>query len=460
VTPAPEHQPHTVDLEFRGRVLTEDGIVLRRVAVSDGRVVTVESLSDWAPTLAHEPGSLVVELAEDEVLLPGLVDTHVHVNEPGRTEWEGFVTATRAAAAGGVTTLLDMPLNSVPATTSVAALEVKRAAADGACAVDVGFWAGAVPDSLGRLADLHAAGVFGLKCFLLDSGVPEFPPLSAEQLRAAMTEIAAFDGLLIVHAEDPDVIAAHAVAHTTSYAEFLGSRPPEAETSAIATVVAAARETGCRAHVVHLSAADALPVIARARAEGVRLTVETCPHYLTLAAEQVADGQTQFKCCPPVRGAANADLLWQGLAEGLIDTVVSDHSPSTADLKLLDEGDFGAAWGGISSLQLGLPLVWTAARQRGHSLEDVVGWMARRPAEVAGVRGKGRIEVGSAADLAVFAPDAELTVDVARLRHRNPVSPYHGQTLTGVVRATYLAGRRVADDATEGRLLSREEARA
>jgi allantoinase len=461
VSAGEEHAPHTVDLEFRGRVLTEDGIVLRRVAVSGGRVVTVDSLSDWAPILAHEPGGAVVELAEDEVLLPGLVDTHVHVNEPGRTEWEGFASATRAAAAGGVTTLLDMPLNSIPATTSVPALEVKRAAAAGTCAVDVGFWAGAVPDSLGHLADLHQAGVFGFKCFLLDSGVPEFPPLAAAQLRAAMAEIAAFDGLLIVHAEDPDVIAAHAVAHTTSYAEFLGSRPPAAETSAIATVVAAARETGCRTHLVHLSAADALPDIARARAAGVRLTVETCPHYLTLAAEQIGDGQTQFKCCPPVRGAANADGLWQGLADGLIDLVVSDHSPATADLKLLDEGDFGAAWGGISSLQLGLPLVWTAARRRGHTLEDVVGWMARRPAEVAGVLGKGRIEVGAPADLVVFAPDAELTVDVARLRHRNPVSPYDGQTLTGVVRATYLAGQRVTDDvAAAGRLLAREEAPA
>jgi allantoinase len=452
--------PHAVELEFRGRVLTEDGVVLRRVAVSEGRVVAVESLSDWAPVLAHEPGSAVVTLADDEVLLPGLVDTHVHVNEPGRTEWEGFGTATRAAAAGGVTTLLDMPLNSIPATTTVPALEVKRAAAAAAgCAVDVGFWAGAVPDNLGRLAALHEAGVFGFKCFLLDSGVPEFPPLSPEQLRAAMTEIAAFDGLLLVHAEDPEVIAAHAVAHTTSYAEFLRSRPPAAETRAIATVIAAARETGCRTHVVHLSAADALPDIARARAAGVRLTVETCPHYLTLAAEQVRDGQTQFKCCPPVRGAANADRLWQGLADGLIDLVVSDHSPSTVDLKLLDTGDFAAAWGGISSLQLALPLVWTAARQRGHPLEDVVGWMARRPAAVAGVAGKGAIEVGGAADLLVFAPDDQLTVDVSRLRHRNPVSPYNGRTLTGAVRSTYLAGQPAGDGAAAGRLLSRQGAR-
>ncbi|SDT36552.1 allantoinase [Friedmanniella luteola] len=446
-----------VDLEFRGRVLTEDGVVLRRVAVSGGRVVTVESLSGQSPTVAHDADSTVIELADDEVLLPGLVDTHVHVNEPGRTAWEGFATATRAAAAGGVTTLVDMPLNSIPATTSVPALEVKRAAAQGAVAVDVGFWGGAVPASLGGLAALHAAGVYGFKCFLLDSGVPEFPALSATQLREAMGEIAAFDGLLVVHAEDPDVIAAHAVPHTTRYAEFLGSRPVEAELRAIDTVLAAARATGCRTHIVHLSAADALPTLAAARADGVRVTVETCPHYLTLAAERVGDGQTAFKCCPPVRDAANADRLWQGLVDGVVDVVVSDHSPATADLKLLAEGDFGAAWGGIASLQLGLPLVWTAARERGLGLEDVVRWMASGPADLVGLAGRGRVAVGSPADLVVLAPEEEHVVDAARLRHRNPVSPYDGQRLRGMVRRTYLAGRPVTDQTTAGRLLRREE---
>jgi allantoinase len=436
-----------VDRVFRGRVLTPDGILPRRVTVSDGRIVAVESVSDQAPTSTADDSPDEVVLAGDEVLLPGLVDTHVHVNEPGRTEWEGFATATRAAAAGGVTTILDMPLNSIPATTSVPALEAKRAAATGQCSVDVGFWAGAVPDSLGHLAALHEAGVYGFKCFLLDSGVPEFPPLSPAQLRAAMTEIAAFDGLLIVHAEDPQVIAEHARPHTVHYREFLDSRPPAAENTAIATVLDAARATGCRTHIVHLSSAEALPLIVAARADGVRLSVETCPHYLTLAAEDIADGQTQFKCCPPVRGAANADLLWAALADGVIDCVVSDHSPSTPELKLLDAGDFGAAWGGISSLQLGLPLIWTEARRRGHTLEDVVGWMAAAPAAITGLAGKGSVVVGQAADLVVFAPDARQTVDVTALEHRNPVSPYDGRTLDGVVRASYLAGRRV--DLTE-----------
>ena len=398
----------------------------------------------------------MVELADDEVLLPGLVDTHVHVNEPGRTEWEGFATATRAAAAGGVTTILDMPLNSIPATTSLAALEVKRATATGQVSVDVGFWAGAVPGSLGHLAELHAAGVYGFKCFLLDSGVPEFPPLSAGQLRQAMTEIAAFDGLLIVHAEDPEVIAAHGRDHTVHYREFLDSRPPAAETMAIDTVIAAARETGCRAHIVHLSSAEALPALAAARADGVRLTVETCPHYLTLCAEDIADGQTQFKCCPPIRDAANADRLWQALADGVIDFVVSDHSPSTVALKRLDEGDFGAAWGGISSLQLGLSLIWTEGRRRDHSLDTVIRWMATRPATIVGVPDKGSIAVGQDADLVVFAPDETYTVDVATLHHRNAVTPYHGRTLQGVVRATYLRGERVEEtEPPHGQLLTR-----
>jgi allantoinase len=399
----------------------------------------------------------VITLADDEVLLPGLVDTHVHINEPGRTEWEGFATATTAAAAGGVTTVLDMPLNSIPATTSVEALNIKRVAADGQARIDLGFWAGAVPESLGHLAELHAAGVFGFKCFLLDSGVPEFPPLSANQLRQAMAEIAAFDGLLIVHAEDPAVIEAHHRAHTVHYREFLDSRPPAAETTAIETVIAAARETGCRAHIVHLSSAEALPSLIAARADGVRISVETCPHYLTLQADEIADGQTQFKCCPPVRDAANRDQLWQALADGVVDFVVSDHSPSTIELKRFDEGDFGTAWGGISSLQLGLSLIWTEARERSHSLDEVVNWMATRPAQIVGVAGKGTIAVGHRADFAIFAPDESYTVDAAALHHRNAVTPYHGRTLTGVVRGSYLGGERVQiDGPPQGTLLTRE----
>jgi len=406
-------------------------------------------------------GGTVVELGDDVVLLPGLVDTHVHVNEPGRTEWEGFASATRAAAAGGVTTIVDMPLNSLPPTLDPDALAVKRAAATGQCVVDVAFWGGAVPGNLGRLRPLLDAGVMGVKCFLPDSGVPEFPALSAAQLVQAAEEVAAADGLLLVHAEDPGVLASAPEPAGRSYPAFLASRPAAAEDAAIVAVLDASRRTGARVHVVHLSSASALPTIAAAKADGVDVTVETCPHYLVLAAEQVPDGATAFKCCPPVRGEANRDALWAGLADGTIDQVVSDHSPCPADLKDLGTGDFGTAWGGISSLQLGLPLVWTEARRRGHDLGDVVRWMAEAPAALVGLATKGGIRVGAAADLVAFDPETAQVVDPARLQHRNPVSPYTGARLTGVVRRTWLAGTPVEVDGPQrpaGRLLARGEA--
>jgi allantoinase len=404
------------------------------VVVRDGKVAAVEPLG------STRPGARVVELGDDEVLLPGLVDSHVHVNEPGRTEWEGFASATRAAAAGGVTTIVDMPLNSIPPTVNVAALEQKRAVARDQAYVDVGFWGGAIPGNVADLRPLHDAGVFGFKCFLLHSGVDEFPHLEPDELEAAMRETASFDALMIVHAED-----SHAIDHATSpdgedYDHFLHSRPRGAENLAIAQVIELARWTAARAHILHLSSSDALPMIRSARADGVRLTVETCPHYLSFTAEEIPDGATQFKCCPPIREAANRELLWAGLADGSIDLVVTDHSPCTADLKRFDTGDFGQAWGGIASLQLGLPAVWTGARARGHTLADVVRWMAEGPARQTGLADKGRIATGAAADFVVFAPDEAFVVDVGRLHHKNPVSAYAGRTLTGTVRQTWLAG--------------------
>jgi allantoinase len=432
------------------RAVVGDREVAAAVHVRDGRITAVAAYDD--PT----GDSQVVDLADDEVLLPGLVDTHVHVNEPGRTEWEGFASATRAAAAGGVTTIIDMPLNSIPPTVTVEALETKRAVARDQSWVDVGFWGGAIPGNLADLRPLHEAGVFGFKCFLLHSGVDEFPHVSPAELRAALAETAGFDGLVIVHAEDPDAIDSAPQPEGRGYAGFLGSRPKEAEERAIADVVDAVRETGGRAHILHLSDADALPLLAAARGEGLQLSVETCPHYLTLEAEDIPDGATQFKCCPPIRERANRDLLWEGLASGLIGTVVTDHSPSTADLKLLDVGDFGQAWGGIAGLQLGLPAVWTEARRRGHGLADVVRWMGRNTADQVGLGDRGRIGVGARADLVVLAPDEEFTVDVAALHHKNPVSAYAGRTLTGVVRQTWLDGAPVDLDADpRGRLLTR-----
>ncbi|MDE3720084.1 allantoinase AllB [Nocardiopsis sp. N85] len=444
------------DLVVRAeRALTPDGERPITVGVREGRVTDVLDGADAPLT-----GDRELRAADDEVLLPGLVDSHVHVNEPGRTEWEGFASATRAAALGGVTTLVDMPLNSVPPTTTVAGLDAKRAAADGALAVDVGFWGGAVPensrsDATGELTALWTRGVFGFKAFLSPSGVDEFGHLSAGELTTAAEAIAAFDGLLIVHAEDPDVLAAAPVAAGRDYAAFLASRPDEAETRAIALVIETARRTGVRAHILHLSSAAALPLIARAREEGVRLTVETCPHYLTLAAETVPAGATGYKCCPPIRDEGNRDLLWRALRDGLVDCVVSDHSPSTPDLKDLDTGDFGTAWGGISGLQVGLPAVWTEARRRGVPLAEVVGWMSSAPARVAGVPGKGAIVPGADADLVLFAPEEEVRVDARDLAHRNPVSAYDGAILTGRVRRTLLRGVEVTATSTTGRMIRR-----
>jgi allantoinase len=421
------------------------------VAVTDGLIRQVRPLD------RSVRGREVVELGADVVLLPGLVDTHVHVNEPGRTEWEGFATATRAAAAGGVTTVLDMPLNSIPPTLDPDALDTKRAAARGQVAVDVGFWGGAVPGNAGRLAALLDAGAFGVKCFLPDSGVAEFPAVGVDGLPAVCAEVAEADGLLLVHAEDPARL--RAATGSRAYRDFLLSRPPEAEDTAVAAVVEAARTSGARVHVVHLSSAGALPALAQAKADGVRVTVETCPHYLVLLAEDVPDGATPFKCCPPVRDGVNRDALWDGLADGTIDLVVSDHSPSTVDRKALGTGDFAEAWGGISSLQLGLPLVWTEARRRGHELADVVRWMAAGPAALAGLTTKGALRAGAAGDLVAFAPGDAFVVDAQRLHHRNPVTPYQGMRLTGVVRTTWLGGVPVAADGpTRGRLLSRGEA--
>ena len=429
------------------RVVTGGAIVPARVGVRDG---TVAAVVPWERELA---AAETVTLPDDAVLLPGLVDTHVHVNEPGRTEWEGFATATAAAAAGGVTTILDMPLNSVPPTVDPAALELKRAAAAGRVHVDVGFWGGAVPGNLGALRALLAAGTYGVKCFLLDSGVPEFPPLDRAQLRATLTELSTVDGLLIAHCEDPGTI--EPAPPGRDYRGFLASRPAEAETRAVAGLIVAARETGARVHVVHVSAAEVLPLLRDAVADGVRITAETCPHYLTLAAEDVPAGATQFKCCPPVRDAANQDALWAALADGTLSCVVSDHSPCTPELKRFDTGDFAAAWGGISSLQLSLPVVWTAAVARGLSLVDIALWMARRPAELARLRSKGSIAPGFDADLVAFAPGEEFVVDVHALRHRNPVSAYAGRTLRGVVRDTWLRGERTGDT-PRGRLLRRD----
>lgn len=439
---------------FRARrVVLPEGVRPASVHVAGGRIVAVRGFDDT-------DGASVVD-AGDAVLMPGLVDTHVHVNEPGRTDWEGFQTATRAAAAGGVTTLVDMPLNSIPAATSVAGLREKLAAASGKCRVDVGFWGGVVPANEAELRPLHEAGVLGFKCFLAPSGVDEFGHVGEADLRRAMPVLAELGAPLLVHAELPAPLERAAVyisgEDPRRYATYLRSRPPEAETEAIEMMIRLCREFGTRVHIVHLAAAEALPMLRRARADGLPVTVETCPHYLHFAAEEIRDDGLEWKCAPPIRDRGNGALLWDALMAGDLDLVASDHSPCPPAMKA---GDWFTAWGGIASLQLGLPVMWTAARARGLGPERLAAWMSAAPARLAGLPAKGAIAVGRDADLVVWEPDAELAVSPGMLHHRHKVTPYAGGVFAGAVRTTYVRGVPVYDrgrfpDEPAGRILLR-----
>jgi allantoinase len=412
------------------------------------------------------PGCEKVVDVGDLVISPGIVDTHVHVNEPGRTEWEGFDTATRAAAAGGVTTIVDMPLNSVPATTTVAALEAKRSSARGRCHVDVGFWGGVVPGNAADLEPLVDAGVRGFKCFLVPSGVDEFPPVAEADLRQVMTVLARRGAPLLVHAESPAVIARSdrsAVPHCGSYQVYLATRPPEAEVEAVHLMIGLAREFRTSIHIVHVAAAAAADEIARARHEGVAVTAETCPHYLTFAAEEIPDGATEFKCAPPIRESRHRDALKSALYRGVLSLVATDHSPSPPAMKC--SGDFLRAWGGIGSLELSLAAVWTSLdglrdprygqvpngalsfvpQQAEPPLARLAAWMSAAPAALARLTRKGRIAVGCDADFVVWDPDGTRTVEPLALHQRHKLTPYAGRTLRGVVHATFLRGRQIWD---------------
>jgi allantoinase len=385
--------------------------------------------------------------------MPGLVDTHVHLNEPGRTDWEGFATATRAAAAGGVTTIVDMPLNSIPATTTLDGLKAKLEAASGKCLVDVAFWGGVVPGNTGELAKLWEAGVVGFKCFLVHSGVDEFPNVAEKDLRAAMPELARLGATLIVHAELPGPIEAACGQASDgeierTYDAFLRTRPRAAENEAVELMIRLSRETGCRVHIVHHSSADALPMLRAAKAAEAAITAETCPHYLHFAAEEIRDGATEFKCCPPIRERENREQLWDALADGTIDMVVSDHSPCPPGMKLREEGDFMKAWGGISSLQLRLPVMWTEAKQRGFTVNQLTEWLCAAPARQVGLaQRKGSISVGGDADIVIWNPDREFQVSPSLIHHRHKLTPYAGEILHGVVEKTFLRGQMVYDGA-------------
>jgi allantoinase len=434
------------DLIIRGRrVVLPETVAPRSVHIREERIVFV---GDYDDVVA---GCEIVD-AGDSVVMPGLVDTHVHINAPGRTEWEGFHSATLAAAAGGVTTLVDMPLNSIPPTTTLDGFKTKLDTARGCCFVDVGFWGGVVPGNTAELAPMFAAGVVGFKCFLVPSGVDEFEHVTESDLREAMPELTRLGALLIVHAELPQSIKTDGAG---DYQSFLASRPRAAENEAIELMIRLSREFDTRVHIVHLSSADAIAGLREAQEAGVKITAETCPHYLHFTAEEVPAGATEFKCCPPIRERDNREALWDGLKDGTIGLIVSDHSPCPGEMKLRATGDFMKAWGGIASLQLRLPVVWTEARRRGFSLLDITRWLCANPArQVSLERRKGSIAIGCDADIVIWNPDTPFTVIPSTLHHRHKLTPYAGEVLNGVVQQTFLRGQKITN-APSGQLLLR-----
>jgi len=423
------------------RLLVNRELGQHAVRVSNGLIDKIASKEE-----ALQSGEEVVDYG-DLVILPGIVDSHVHANEPGRVEWEGMFTATRAAAAGGVTTIVDMPLNSVPLTVNVDALQAKVHAMENKMWVDVGLLGGIIPGNESEISHLIDAGVLGFKCFMCDSGIPEFPPVNEKQITVAMHEIAKKEHpvVFMFHAESDEVLMnvrqTPPPASFRFYSSFLYTRPQNAEDEAIQKVVALCNATGVKSHIVHLSSASALDIIKTAHEANVRITAETTYHYLYFCSEDIPDGNTLFKCCPPIRSKTNRDSLWEAVKEGTITQLCSDHSPCTIDLKGVDEGDFDKAWGGIASLQLGLPCVWTRAREYGVSIPQLSQVMSEQTAQLVSLGDvKGTIEVGKHADFVVWDPEARFIVEPDVLQMKNKISPYNGQELYGVVKATYLRG--------------------
>jgi len=427
------------------RVIIDGAIRPALILIEDGKIAEILPVDTVLETRRR---FIEIEDLGDKVVLPGLVDTHVHINEPGRTEWEGFNTATQSAAAGGITTVVDMPLNCSPVTTTANALREKLNSLEGKLWIDCGFWGGVIPESLTDLDELIKAGVLGVKSFTIDSGIEEFPEVNAEQLSQAIRILAKYNVPYLIHAElEPPGSEPPAIGDR--YQSFLASRPKSWENDAVDMMIALATEAKSegaqgKIHIVHLSSAEAIAAIHKAQQQGLQLSAETCPHYLTLFSESIPDGKTLFKCCPPIREDANRQLLWQGLADGTIDFIVSDHSPCTPQLKHIDSGDIENAWGGISSLQFGLSLIWTEAVQRGYSLPQVVDWMATRPAMFAGLgERKGKIAAGYDADLVVFDDCASYTITADMIKYRHKITPYEGRVVSGLTERTYVRGQLV-----------------
>lgn len=436
-------QPQPLIIRSR-RILTPAGPCAGAVLIKDGCIAAVLSDAQLPSAVASDLGSdVAVEDFGSAILMPGIIDPHVHCEDPGRTDWEGFEHATRAAAAGGITTLVDMPIDCVPVTTTPAAVAAKCSAAAGRCWVDLRLWGGLVPDNAAEMEALLDAGVAGVKAFLVHSGLDDFPNVGAAELAQAMPVLARRRRPLLAHAELPDAPMTTKLP-SRRYADYEASRPVKWELDAIRLLIGLCQEHRCPVHIVHLSAAAALPMLAAARAQGLPITVETCPHYLTLAAEDIADGATHFKCAPPIRDRANREALWHGLRSGIIDMVACDHSPCIPGMRAADSGDFTAAWAGIAALQLSLPVLWTAAQERGFQPEQLVPWLCAAPARLAGIQAhKGAITPGRRADLVAWRPDASFRCEPARLFHRHPLTPYDGRTLFGEVVATWLGGHKI-----------------
>jgi allantoinase len=436
------------------RVVAPDGIHPAAILVDGEKIVGLESPS-------AVPARFRVEDVGNSVAMPGLVDTHVHINEPGRTEWEGFETGTKAAAAGGITTIVDMPLNSSPVTTSVEALQKKISSAQNKSFVDCGLYGGLVPGNEDNIEPLINAGVYGIKTFLTDSGIEDFPQTTERELRSAMPVIARENIPLLVHAEieSDDCLK---LSSTKKYKEYEQTRPPSWERSAIEMMIRLSKEFNCKTHIVHLSSAQQIELLADAKRDGLPLTVETCPHYLFFSSESIPDGATEFKCAPPIRDKENREKLWEGLKNGTIDCIVSDHSPCPPEMKAKGEGDFMKAWGGIASLQFGLPVVWTEAKHRGFSLMDIVRWMSGFPAKLVGLsEKKGSLAQGHDADIVIFNPDESFILSSSMILHRHKLTPYEGRKLVGIVEKTFLRGNLVFDHGSpgvkpEGKILQRK----